>query len=119
VLDHPALAPLFGPGARAEQPLTGLVHGMVVSGVVDRMVVRADGVWLVDFKTHRAAPPDVSQTPVRYLRQLAAYRGVLRGIYPDRPVQCALVWTETASVVTIPDHLLDRAGPGPQYVDSV
>ena len=111
VLEHPALAPLFGPGSRAEQPLTGLVHGSVVSGVVDRLVVRADGVWLADYKTHRAAPADVADTPVRYLRQLAAYRAVLRAIYPDRPVRCALVWTESAAVVTIPDPLLDAHHP--------
>ncbi len=113
VLDHPALAPLFAPGSRAEQPLTGLWRGTVVSGVVDRMAVTEAGVWIADFKTHRAAPAEVEDTPVRYLRQLAAYRGVLGAIYPGRPVTCTLVWTEGATVVTIPGGLLDRAGPLP------
>ena len=30
VLSHPELAPLFGPGSRAEQPLTGTVGDVVV-----------------------------------------------------------------------------------------
>jgi ATP-dependent helicase/nuclease subunit A len=72
ILTHPALATLFGPGSRAEQPLAGLVGGRVVSGVVDRMVVLPDRVLLADFKTGRAAPHSAAETPVRDLRQLAA-----------------------------------------------
>ena len=106
----PALAPLFGPEGRAEQPLTGLVNGQVVSGVVDRMAVLPDRVWLADYKTGRAAPADVAATPIRYLRQLAAYRAVLRALFPGRPVSCALVWTDDAVVSPIPDALLDAAG---------
>jgi len=112
VLSHPDLAPLFGPGSRAEQPLAGLIGGVVVSGVVDRMAVLPHEILLADYKTHRAAPADVSDTPRRYLRQLAAYRAVLRGIYPGRPVRCALVWTDGAAVVSIPGPLLDAHQPG-------
>ena len=112
VLSHPALGALFGPGSRAEQPLSGVVGGEVVSGVVDRMVVLADRVLVADFKTGRGAPEGVEGTPVRYLRQLAAYRGVLRGVFPGRQVVCSLVWTEGAVVVEVPDGLLDRHSPG-------
>jgi ATP-dependent helicase/nuclease subunit A len=112
VLAHPALTPLFGPLGRAEQPLSGLVGGQVVLGVVDRMAVLPDRVLLADFKTGRAAPETVEATPARYLRQLAAYRAVLRGLFPGRPVQCALVWTDGAVVSSLPDGLLDLHAPG-------
>ncbi len=112
VLDHAELAPLWGPGSRAEQPLSGLVSGVAVSGVVDRMVVLPDRVLLADFKTGRAAPAAGAALPVRYLRQLAAYRAVLLGLFPGRPILCALVWTEGAVVTPIPDALLDRHAPG-------
>ena len=82
VLAHPDLVPLFGPGSRAEQPLTGMVGDVVVTGVVDRMAVLPDEILVADFKTNRAPPADVADTPVRYLRQLAAYRAVLRGAEP-------------------------------------
>ena len=111
VLRHPALAPLFGPGSRAEQPLAGLAGNTVVSGIVDRLAVLPDAVWLADYKTGRAAPADVAATPVRYLRQVAAYRAVLRGVFPGRPVRCALVWTEGAAVAMLPDALLDAHAP--------
>lgn len=112
VLGHPALGALFGPGGRAEQPLSGLVGGQVVSGVVDRMVVLADRVLVADFKTGRAAPGAVEDTPVRYLRQLAAYRAVLGAMFPGRVVRCWLVWTEGAVVSELPAGLMDLHAPG-------
>ena len=112
ILEHPALVPLFGPDGRAEQPLAGYVNGAVVSGIVDRLAVLADRIVVADYKTHRDAPASVEATPVLYLRQLAAYRAVLRAVFPGRPVQCCLVWTRTASVSVLPDALLDGHAPG-------
>ena len=112
VLRHPELAPLFQPEARAEQPLTGLVGGVVVTGTVDRMAVLPDQVLLADYKTGRDAPAAAAATPVHYLRQLAAYRAVVQAIYPDRPVRCALVWTRDATVAFMPPALLDAHAPG-------
>ncbi len=111
VLDHPALSPLFGPGGRAEQPVTGLVGDTVITGTVDRLLVLPDRVVVADFKTNRIAPDRPEDTPVLYLRQMAAYRAVLRGVFPGRPVQCALVWTRTATVTPLPDALLDVYAP--------
>ena len=37
VLRHPELAALFGPGSRAEQPITGVVGATVITGKVDRL----------------------------------------------------------------------------------
>jgi ATP-dependent helicase/nuclease subunit A len=37
---------------------------------------------------------------------------VLRALFPDRPVECALVWTDDAGVTLLPDGLLDRHAPG-------
>ena len=115
VLDHPALALVFGPAGRAEVPLTGVVDAggqeQVVGGLVDRLAVLDDAVVLVDFKTNRDPPATVEATPRAYLAQLAAYRAVLRAIYPDRPIQCALVWTQGTRVVPLPDALLDAHAP--------
>ena len=52
----PGLAPLFGPGSRAEVPLTGVIGGMVIGGLVDRLAVLPDRVLVADFKTNRRPP---------------------------------------------------------------
>lgn len=101
VLRHPDLAPAFGPGSRAEVPLTGVVEGAVVGGLVDRLAVTADAVWVVDYKTDRAAPADAAAVPVAYRRQLAAYRAVLAAALPGRRVRSFLVWTVGARVMEV------------------
>ena len=110
ILDHPELAPLFGPDSRAEVPLTGLIGGAVVGGLVDRLAVLPDRVLVVDFKTNRRPPGRLEDTPVLYLRQMAAYRAVLRDIFPGRAIVCALVWTQASQVVILPDALLESHG---------
>ncbi len=107
ILDHPDLAAVFGPGSRAEVPLTGLVGDAVVGGLVDRLAVLDGRVLVTDYKTNRRPPARIEDTPVLYRRQMAAYRSVLREIFPGRAIVCALVWTQTAEVVILPDELLD------------
>ncbi len=112
ILAHAELAPLFGPGSRAEVPLTGVVGDVVIGGLVDRLVVLPDQVLVADFKTNRRTPADVAATPVMYLRQMASYRAVLRRVFSNRPVRCALIWTRQAQAVLLPDELLDQHEPG-------
>ena len=57
VLAHPDFAAIFGPGSRAEQPLCGEVDGIAYTGQVDRLLVTADEVLVVDYKSGREPPP--------------------------------------------------------------
>jgi ATP-dependent helicase/nuclease subunit A len=111
VLRSPELAALFGPGSRAEQPISGLVGSLVVSGQVDRLAILPDRVLIADYKTS-PPPSSVAAVPVLYLRQMAAYRAVLRLLYADRPVHCVLIWTDGPVVTALPDDLLDSHAPG-------
>ena len=56
VLAEPAFAEVFGPRALAEVPLAATVEGQVVMGTADRLLVTADTVTVVDFKTARRPP---------------------------------------------------------------
>jgi ATP-dependent helicase/nuclease subunit A len=112
ILEDPALAPLFGPEGRAEVPLTGIVANQVVGGLVDRLAVLPGRVLVADYKTNRVPPLQVEDVPRLYLRQMAAYRAVLRQIFPGRAVECLLVWTSGARVMPLPETLLDRHAPG-------
>ena len=109
VMDHAALGALFGAGGRAEVPLTGVIGNKVVGGLVDRLAVLDDRVLLADFKTNRRPPARVEDTPVLYRRQMASYRAILRQVFPDRVVTCALIWTRTGAVSVLPDLMLDEA----------
>jgi ATP-dependent helicase/nuclease subunit A len=112
VMAHPDLAAVFGPESRAEVPLTGVTGDAVIGGLIDRLVVLPDRILLADFKTNRRPPVRVEDTPRMYLRQMAAYRALLRAIFPGRPVTCALIWTREARVTLLPDEALDPHEPG-------
>ncbi|MGF1461954.1 MAG: 3'-5' exonuclease [Maricaulaceae bacterium] len=111
VLEAPGFAAVFGPGSRAEAALAGPIRpgGPVASGVVDRLVVGADGIWVVDYKTNRDAVSRGEDAAPAHIAQMAAYKGVLSTLYPDRPVRCALLFTQAPALVPLPDSLLERA----------
>ncbi|WP_419728069.1 double-strand break repair helicase AddA [Lichenicola sp.] len=112
VLAHDLLAPLFDPDALAEQPISGLVGGVVITGQIDRLRVLPDRVLVCDFKTNRRTPARPEDVPVPYLRQMAAYRALLTALYPDRRIECALVWTQETAVMRLPGSVLLPHAPG-------
>ncbi len=118
VMTDPAFAGLFGPDSLAEVPVTGLVPGpggvpQVVSGQLDRLAVTPESVTIVDYKTNRPPPETADHVPVIYLRQMAAYRALMREIYPGREIRCCLLWTDGPRLMPLDAAALDRFVPQP------
>jgi ATP-dependent helicase/nuclease subunit A len=111
VLEMPELAAAFGPDSRAEVPLAGVVGGQAVFGQIDRLAISATEVLIVDYKTDREPPGAAEQVPVTYLRQMAAYRALLRRIYPGRAVRCALLWTAGPQLMLLDEATLAAYAP--------
>jgi ATP-dependent helicase/nuclease subunit A len=113
VLNNPRFARIFGPGSRAEAAIVGrgkgLPEDMVVNGNVDRLVVTESEILVLDFKTNRPPPLQVEDVAPVYLNQMAAYRALLQGAWPDKQVRCALLWTDGPRLMEIPDAILDQA----------
>ena len=112
LIGEPRFAALFGAGSRAEVSIVGRLErpGLppaLVSGQIDRLLVRPDEILIVDYKTNHAPPRSVAQAPAAYVRQLALYRAVLAKLYPERPVRVALLWTETPEMMEIYAPALD------------
>ncbi|WP_439576873.1 double-strand break repair helicase AddA [Elioraea sp.] len=111
ILDDPAFAPLFTPGSLAEAPIIGRIGARAVNGTVDRLAVTDEAVLIADYKTNRPPPERVEDVAPLYLRQMAAYRAVLRAVFPGHPVRCALVWTYAGRLMPLPDRALDAHAP--------
>lgn len=114
VLMHPEFAALFGPGSRAEVPLVGVVGkdgGAVktIAGQVDRLLITDHEILVVDYKTLRVSPPDPSKVPKAYIQQMAGYHAVLERLFPNRPIRCALIFTQTPRLVALPNAILIEA----------
>jgi ATP-dependent helicase/nuclease subunit A len=102
LLSTPDYAPLFGPGSRAEVPLAGPIDGQPIAGQVDRLCVRENDIWIVDYKTG-APPANALEIPDAYRKQLSTYRVLLMQIYPKKPVRCFLLWTSGPKLMEITD----------------
>ncbi|WP_298562137.1 double-strand break repair helicase AddA [uncultured Aliiroseovarius sp.] len=112
LLTDPTLAHLFDERSIAEAPITGHLPDdpmRILHGFIDRLIVADDHVLAVDFKSNRITPDRPNQTPEGVLRQLGAYRWMLRAIYPDRPVHTAILWTQTRELMPLDDQLVDDA----------
>ncbi len=113
VLEAPEFAAAFGRSRRAvvasAGARAGAREGVVVSGRIDRLVVEADRVLAIDYKTNRPPPARAEDVAEIYLAQMAAYRALLREIFPGRKIESALLWTFEARLTALPDALLDHA----------
>ena len=116
VLRDPAFAPVFAAGSRAEVPIVAELAPPArdgapvrITGQIDRIAVVGETVLVVDYKTNRPPPTEVSAIPRAYLLQLAAYRLVLSRIYLANKVQCAILWTDGPRLMPLPEEMLDAA----------
>ncbi|HEX8621147.1 MAG TPA: double-strand break repair helicase AddA [Allosphingosinicella sp.] len=112
LIDDPAHAELFAPGALAEAPIAAVVgEGIVVSGTVDRLRIGPDRILVADFKTGRHAPASLDEIPAPHLRQMSAYVEALKVVFPGRPIEARLLYTAAPALFALPTGLLDRHKP--------
>ncbi|MEE8258512.1 MAG: double-strand break repair helicase AddA, partial [Sphingomonadales bacterium] len=93
VLDNPAFAGIFGPGSRSEVSLVGVIDGKFISAQIDRLIVKADEVLIIDYKSNRDVPENPEDVPPGYLAQLGLYAKLVKEVYGGRKVRTALLWT--------------------------
>lgn len=102
ILNHSEFSDIFGPGSMAEVPVTGLLNGKeLVSGQIDRLLIKKDKILIIDYKTNRPPPTDPKNIPEIYIHQMKLYKALISEIYPDKPVSCALIWTDNAKLMRV------------------
>ena len=109
VLAEPALAAVFRPDAAVrvyrEAPIGGWASGDGAAGpdfgIVDRLHVSPQDIWVIDFKSHAAEDPGelekIAQSEI-YAEQMGRYARILRAAYPERPVRCSLLFTRSRTL---------------------
>ncbi len=102
ILNHAAFKAIFGENAKAEVPITGLLKdGRIVSGQIDRLIITDQEIIIVDFKTNRPPPKTPQDIPLIYKNQMQAYADILREIYPNHKIHCALLWTDGPNLMPV------------------
>ena len=113
ILQNDKFRTVFSPDSQAEVSVVGSImtkSGLrLISGQIDRLVVSRETVLIIDYKTNRKVPETPEEISGEYVTQLALYRHLVSGIYPDKRVVCALLWTSSPSFMELPDSILDKA----------
>ncbi|SCZ49698.1 UvrD-helicase domain-containing protein [Thiohalomonas denitrificans] len=104
LLKRADLAPLFHPGpecqAFCEVPIAyRLDDGCVVHGIIDRLIVSTEQLWIVDYKTHhRACEDNLAELAEPYDEQLRLYAEGVARLWPGRPVRASLLFTAAGTL---------------------
>jgi ATP-dependent helicase/nuclease subunit A len=114
ILQDDRFAAVFAAGSRPEVPIVGRIarpdgEPVLVAGQVDRLVVSAEAVLVVDYKTDSIVPASLAEVPAVYVAQLALYRAVLLRIYPDKSVRASLIFSAGPVLLELPAAMLDAA----------
>jgi ATP-dependent helicase/nuclease subunit A len=109
IVQDTRFAPLFAPGSLSEVPVVARLGDGDISGQIDRLAVLDDALLVLDYKTNRPPPSVPDEVAPGYIAQLAAYRAVLRLMFPERTLRAAIIWTDGPKLMEIPSTLLDLA----------
>jgi ATP-dependent helicase/nuclease subunit A len=100
VFQSAAFAHLFDPAlfisAHNEVPLHYKTNGQDVYGIIDRLVITEDCIWLVDYKTHQTAnTAELEALSEHYRAQLEYYQTGIQHLWPRLPINAGLLFTHT------------------------
>lgn len=99
LLQQPELAFLFDPAryqhAMKEVGLSySLEDGRSVYGIIDRLVINEDNIWIVDYKSHQHANAEnVAEIASHYHQQMGCYRRGIEALYPGKNIRTGLLFT--------------------------
>ena len=102
VIENPEYASYFAAGTLAEAPISAVVGDRVISGQIDRLLVREHEVIALDYKTGRAPPEDESDVPEAYRAQMESYRLALAAVFPERRIVCGLLFVDAPRLIWLP-----------------
>jgi ATP-dependent helicase/nuclease subunit A len=108
-IQSPNLAQYFTQGL-VEVPISATLPELGrVFGKIDRLIVAADHVLAIDYKTNSVVPASESEVPEGLLRQMAAYSAALSAVYPEKRIETAFIWTSSTTFMPLSEHILRTA----------
>lgn len=103
VIQHEDLRVVFKPERLLkfynECPIQYMLNNQAVYGIIDRLLVSADRVLIVDYKTHQQATTENMATlAADYQQQMQLYASGIKQLWPDKRVEAFLLFTECCAL---------------------
>ncbi len=89
IKSHPELAPFFGPNAKTEVPIAGVINSKFISRRIDRLIHTGDTIIFLDYKSDT----DKFARHENYVAQIHEYSALLHAAYPDAIIRGFILWT--------------------------
>ncbi|MEJ8562269.1 double-strand break repair helicase AddA [Yoonia sp. GPGPB17] len=110
LIEKPELDWVWGADALTEVVITADIPNLGrIHGAIDRLIIGADTITAIDYKSNRLVPDTADATPIGLQRQLAAYDHALRDIYPDHQISTAILWTHSGTLTVFSQQHLHEA----------
>ncbi len=81
---------IFDAQSYAELEVSGVIEGKQINAIIDRLVIRGNEVWIIDYKSNKNVPDGV---PEAYIKQLNTYESLLKGLYEGKDIKKFILWT--------------------------
>ncbi len=86
---------LFDLGGKSEITLSGIIDGEPVLVRLDRLCITQDKAIIIDYKSHR----NVSVSLLNEIKkQMLIYKTLVQEIYPNKQVECVVIWVEDLTI---------------------
>jgi len=72
-----------------------------VNGVIDKLLVNDEGVWIIDYKTTKNLSGDEERKAQKYLGQMNAYEKLIKKVYPDKKIIKAIIFTHSSKMIQL------------------
>lgn len=100
---------IFHKNALAEVPFVTILpefSDRSFHGIIDRLIIQQEMIFVVDFKTNRAIPDTPDHIPAGVLNQMVIYEHAIKQLYPKHTVVSGILWTAKAKFMEIPHSIL-------------
>ena len=85
-----------------ETKIQSFTHKKIYNVIVSKkFLTPEDHVLIIDFKSNRMVPDRPGAIPDGLVRQMRAYTDAMRQIYPNRRIDCAILWTRTGALMAV------------------
>ncbi len=112
ILTAPSLNIIFVPESRGAVKISGNFTRAGVhykfSDTIDRLVVKDEGILLVNFIPGSDSPTDASNIRHRALMEMAASQVLVKQIYSDRLIECAFLLLREPKLEQLPSSELEK-----------
>ena len=83
-----------------ETPIIYQQEGRTVHGIIDRLLLRDDEVWVIDYKSHRHATADnLARLAAPYHEQMNYYAEGMSKLWPAQRVRTFLLFTHCGGLI--------------------